>query len=289
MSPPDPGAPPCATQVPAVMGEGVRYQALLFSERALTGEDGYGYYKQSDPSWFVWKEQAFNTSEFIIHRAVKSPLVATWHVVARSKPCGRLRYRGAHTRVKAFTPDPDTMGMLLQRAPTLDMADLHCSLQDRLEVTAHVPMPIVRAKHSMVQLMYSFHGVMGTVTNPPYPEFVNIMVFDCLDKKFMAPAFFMSLLLDEVCPDDAYSLTSVGFQADGSRQSKSAFDEAAVGLEGQLHRLVVKCVVLDLLRVHETIPQRPFQRAIACYVGHFLGYIARRDHRDFLHGAVGPR
>ncbi|KAK9831086.1 hypothetical protein WJX74_002981 [Apatococcus lobatus] len=58
--------------------------------------------------------------------------------------------------------------------------------------------PLLRAKLAFAQLMHSAHGGNGTITSPPDLACVNVYVFDRIAARFEPPAFFMSLLFDEV-------------------------------------------------------------------------------------------
>ncbi|KAK9827191.1 hypothetical protein WJX74_009694 [Apatococcus lobatus] len=181
-----------------------KYEGVLFSQTARSGADRFGYYQQDDPNWFIWREPATNPIKETVHRALVSPLVRTWHVVAKSKGAGKWRYRGAHQRVQAFSPRQGTTGLLLERHPDRDVLDLHASLQEPLPVlevaapeSINAP-PLLRAKLTFAQLMHGAHGGGDTITSPPDLACVNVYVFDRVAARFEPPAFFMSLLFDEV-------------------------------------------------------------------------------------------
>ena len=191
-----------------------RFQGVLYAESAVTGPGGHGYFSNDDPGWFVWEDVVDNTADEILTRALRSPLVHTWHVVARGGPSRKWRYRGAYCRERLFTPAPigpqetqiycgKSVGLLLQRDTGADLLDLHCSLQEPLAILDGVPfeppqLPLTRAKFAFTQMIYVYHGNFSPTERLPYPETINVMVFDKQEKQFTNPSFFLNLLTDEV-------------------------------------------------------------------------------------------
>ncbi|KAK9826920.1 hypothetical protein WJX74_000382 [Apatococcus lobatus] len=180
------------------------YVGVLFSQCALTGENGFGYYSNSDPRWFEWRETRSCEAECFLHRALRSPLITVWHVVAQSKPTGKWRYRGGFLRHTCFTPDQSTTGLLLERLPGADIMEPHTSLQEPLchHVQYRVPLPYTplgRAKFAMCEALGLVHQSLATVTMElTFPEAVNIWVYNTTSAYMELPSFFLNLLFDQV-------------------------------------------------------------------------------------------
>ena len=192
-----------------------RYVGVLFAETAVSGPRGHGYFSNDDPNWFVWQDVAPNQTVELVYRALRSPLVTVWHVVARSRPAGKYCYRGAYVRQAVYRPDPlgpptcwdtESWGMLLRRQPADDLLDLHLPLQDPIQLVAmryppHLRMhraPLVRAKRHLAHLMLHYHDNSDPEAFDPYPDSVNMMVFDRQRAEFTGAEFFYPLLIDQV-------------------------------------------------------------------------------------------
>ena len=178
---------------------------VLFARSAVLGEQGYGYFTNSDPAWFVWKGTHSTTTDKLLYRALLSPAVRFWHVVARCKPTGKWRYRGAYTRHTCFeTPEPAAAsGMLLSRFPSQDIAEPHTSLQEPLpiqcEYLVNLPMaPLSRAKYSMAQLLDNRFFAKRQVVGHVFTEGLDLWVYNTSTHCNEQVTFYMNLLLDEV-------------------------------------------------------------------------------------------
>lgn len=189
-----------------------RFQGVLFAESAVSGPGGHGYYSDRDPHWFMWQDVLANTTEELLQRALVSPTVRLWHVIARGKPSGKWRYRGCYARETAYHPTHakefrlwtnQSLGILLRREPLSDLMDLHASLQEPLAMMHGTSFPdpgspLTRAKFVFTQLLYATHGNFSPTDRLPYPHSVNLMVYDRQERQFTDPGFFTNLLLDEV-------------------------------------------------------------------------------------------
>lgn len=241
---------------------------VLFSDTALTGENGYGYYDDSDPAWFEWRGTWSCTAESWLHRGLLSPLITIWHVVAQNKPTGKWRYRGAFTRHTVFTPDSNTTGLVLRRTPAHDIMEPHTSLQEPLahHLQFRVPIPFTplgRAKFAMAEaLSLRFSGLLPVTWQLAYPEPVNIWIFNTLTAELEMPTFFLNLINDQVpvtcmflpqkIPVGTLMKQPLPIQ---QLNERVAFVYKAGGLDRHTHTLDCTKPKAHVLQVYQDIPE----------------------------------
>ncbi len=181
---------------------------VLYAETGVEGPDGYGFVDNSDPNWFVWRERVASATDKTVHRALFSPLITTWHLVAKAHPAGKYRYRGAYLREMAFSGSDQSPfhGMLLRRLPHQDLADPHLSLEEPLQfhLEHRVPIsitPLGRAKHTLTELFNHSLGDQSLVWDMQwFLDAANVHVWDPATDRMATPPLFYHIIDDEVSP-----------------------------------------------------------------------------------------
>ena len=178
---------------------------VLFSEARVTGPKGFGYYRNDDPDWFLWREHQVSPVDQVVHKAVLSPLITTWHVVAKAHPTGKWRYRGAFSREMAFsgTSRGPLIGLLLRRLPAADIVDPHLSLDEPLPIHLEYAVPVSgtslrRARHSMTELFNHVYGGDSSIVWAMqwFLEASNVLVWDHFEGRMASALLFHHLLID---------------------------------------------------------------------------------------------
>ncbi|KAK9816157.1 hypothetical protein WJX74_009728 [Apatococcus lobatus] len=193
------------------MSTGQELTGLLFSEARVTGPRGFGYFRNADPNWFVWREHEVSPVDALVHKALFSPLITVWHLVAKSHPTGKWRYRGAFAREMAFSASQrgPVNGLLLRRLPAADMADPHLSLDEPLRLHLEYAAPVAptslgRARHSMVEMFNHVHGGDSSIvwSLQWFLEASNVLVWDHAIGRMGSSPLLDNLLIGPARPQD---------------------------------------------------------------------------------------